>query len=1017
MDSSRTVLALRMSTLLMGIALLLGLWCAVQTTPAYADLTAGTLVTQDGESEATTAIPKQLDASMLSIIDLKPAEKTPSSTDLTVKMTDGSTALSSGTHYTYTPPTTAANSESGRTITLTGKDSYAGKLTVNYKITVEGEPGEGVTKLEASYVEVRYNTDGFSVSLSAAGRTVKNYLDIPKASTGLSGELVVQGKDAYASQAIKITYEIKQFTEIRKEMLTVTPTVDGKSVTIAVTDGTNPLAEGVDYTLGNLVPDGVSEDGWPLHIYVVGIDPHIGTVDYYCRIVKNDAGDYQVVKASYLPNCTIELAEKTFLEDGNVHKPSGVTVKSGSTVLVENEDYTVSYPEGTKDPGEYEVTITGKDEFQGVVKRSYKIVKQSTSLEIVLADSHTSFTYTGSSKQPTFSTTDSYSRVIYHKGQEDEKALALNTDYEIEISSSSPINVGEYTVTAVGKGDYADEGAAQATYKIERAELKVSSSSFSDYDGYDSDSSKYILYYYTGAAIEPTMSYLYATGVSGALTKDVDYEVEYLNNTDVAASTAADAPTAILKGKGNFTGEDYVKFTISPCPFTSSYITCTTNPVTYTGGELTPVPDSVTFTKSGVALKKDVDYAIGGYSSNINAGSGSISLQAMGGKVQDGSMTANFTISPKPINSGDISVSGVSVQSYTGSAITPALTIKDKTRNVTLAPYDSSKVYYLIGDSYYDSNYNVLTFDYKPEYADNTNPGTATVTITGTGNYSGTRTDYFTSAGTGTVPRVKATDAGDGQVVLEWGAIYKATKYKISEKMTDGKYKTLSDSWTSTKCRVTNLSTTRNHRFLVQAFVDGKWSSDSDKNLASIRPTGAKRPTLRGFSYGKSAIMLSWSSVPGADRYAIYRKIGGRFQALTTSYTSTVATINKLKKKGKYTVYIRAYVDGKWSKNSNKVTVSPADPNPPVVKAVGGVGKGKVKLTWDKPLNGKKYMVEVQLANGKWKTLTKNCKKLTYTVKGLSPLREHTFRVRAYGNKKWSKTYSDYYVSATPDNA
>ena len=87
------------------------------------------------------------------------------------------------------------------------------------------------------------------------------------------------------------------------------------------------------------------------------------------------------------------------------------------------------------------------------------------------------------------------------------------------------------------------------------------------------------------------------------------------------------------------------------------------------------------------------------------------------------------------------------------------------------------------------------------------------------------------------------------------------------------------------------------------------------------------------------------------------------------------------------------------------------------MKAVGGVGKGKVKLTWDKPLNGKKYMVEVQLANGKWKTLTKNCKKLTYTVKGLSPLREHTFRVRAYGNKKWSKTYSDYYVSATPDNA
>ena len=99
------------------------------------------------------------------------------------------------------------------------------------------------------------------------------------------------------------------------------------------------------------------------------------------------------------------------------------------------------------------------------------------------------------------------------------------------------------------------------------------------------------------------------------------------------------------------------------------------------------------------------------------------------------------------------------------------------------------------------------------------------------------------------------------------------------------------------------------------------------------------------------------------------------------------------------------------------VTVSPADPNPPTVTAVGGVGAGKVKLSWDKARNAKKYMVQVKLDNGKWKTLTKKLKKRTYTVSGLSSDREHTFRVRAYGNKKWSKTYSECYASATPDNA
>ena len=55
--------------------------------------------------------------------------------------------------------------------------------------------------------------------------------------------------------------------------------------------------------------------------------------------------------------------------------------------------------------------------------------------------------------------------------------------------------------------------------------------------------------------------------------------------------------------------------------------------------------------------------------------------------------------------------------------------------------------------------------------------------------------------------------------------------------------------------------------------------------------------------------------------------------------------------------------------------------------------------------------------NGKWKTLTKQCKKTTYTVKGLKAGVSHTFRVRAFGNKRWSKVYSDYYATATPDNA
>ena len=205
----------------------------------------------------------------------------------------------------------------------------------------------------------------------------------------------------------------------------------------------------------------------------------------------------------------------------------------------------------------------------------------------------------------------------------------------------------------------------------------------------------------------------------------------------------------------------------------------------------------------------------------------------------------------------------------------------------------------------------------------------------------------------------------------------------------------------------------------MRAYVNGKWSSNSDKNLVSVKPTGANKPTVHAVSKSNSAVTLTWNSVPGADRYGLYEKVGKKFTPLTTSYKATSVTINSLSKKASYTFYVRARVDGKWSKvkKADYVTISPMDPNPPVLKAVAGVGKGKVKLSWNKSRNAKKYKVEVKLANGKWKTLANNYKKKSYTAKGLDSSRTHTFRVRAYGNKKWSKAYSEYYASARPDNA
>ena len=71
-------------------------------------------------------------------------------------------------------------------------------------------------------------------------------------------------------------------------------------------------------------------------------------------------------------------------------------------------------------------------------------------------------------------------------------------------------------------------------------------------------------------------------------------------------------------------------------------------------------------------------------------------------------------------NLQDAWIQTIADQTYTGSAITPTVTVKDGATTL------------------------VLNTDYTVAYSNNVNTGTATVTVTGTGNYSGTATANFT---------------------------------------------------------------------------------------------------------------------------------------------------------------------------------------------------------------------------------------------------------------------------------
>ena len=131
----------------------------------------------------------------------------------------------------------------------------------------------------------------------------------------------------------------------------------------------------------------------------------------------------------------------------------------------------------------------------------------------------------------------------------------------------------------------------------------------------------------------------------------------------------------------------------------------------YTGSALEPAVEVVL---DGDLLAQGTDYTVF-YSDNVNAGKGSVKITGTGDYT--GSANAEFTISPASISGA--AISGVKNKVYTGKNLTQAVTVK-------------------VGSKKLQSG-----TDYTESYANSRNIGTATLTVKGKGNYTGTVSTGF----------------------------------------------------------------------------------------------------------------------------------------------------------------------------------------------------------------------------------------------------------------------------------
>ena len=148
---------------------------------------------------------------------------------------------------------------------------------------------------------------------------------------------------------------------------------------------------------------------------------------------------------------------------------------------------------------------------------------------------------------------------------------------------------------------------------------------------------------------------------------------------------------------------------------------------------------------------------------------------------------------------------------------------------------------------------------------------------------------------------------------MQWDAIEGASKYAIAEYI-DGTYKTFTLDCKDTSYTVSNLANGYQHSFLVQAYVNGKWSAYSSANHVSATPHGTVKPTARVTSATSNSIALNWNMVPGAERYAIAIKAdNGTYKTFTFDCKGTSYTIGNLASNKSYRILVQACINGKWS--------------------------------------------------------------------------------------------------------
>ena len=340
------------------------------------------------------------------------------------------------------------------------------------------------------------------------------------------------------------------------------------------------------------------------------------------------------------------------------------------------------------------------------------------------------------------------------------------------------------------------------------------------------------------------------------------------------------------------------------------------------------------------------------------------------------------------IDLSSATVNSINSQTYTGSSIKPSVTVTLNGKTLK------------------------LNEDYTLTYSNNVNVGTATITINGIGNYTGSKKINFNI-----VP--KKLDISSATVNSISSKTYTGSSIKpsVTVKLNNKTLKLNTDY----KVSYSNNKNIGTAKILIKGI--GEYEGEKTVTFNIIPP---KVTNLKSSKKTYNSITLSWDKIDNVTGYKVYKydKKSNSYKYLATTNTNTY-TDKSLKASSTYSYRVRAYkVVNSTTYNGSYSNTIDVKTSPNYAPKVTGLKlktqkSDSLTISWNKINNVtgyKVYRYDVKTESYKLIKTISNASTTSYTNSKLTSATKYLYKVRSYkivNNKTHNGDYSSSLAATT----